>query len=94
MGMGIIIKDSNGEVVASLCAPRRSENSAFLAECYAMRRLMNHAMNWDQAGNLRGDAKIVLDAMQSKENEVGPLTSMAKDTKKANSWEEKKKWGS
>lgn len=66
MGLGIVIRDCEGDLQAGLIAPREYVNLVFLAKCNALLRAMD--MCQDLGFNLvefEGDAKAVIDAIKS-----------------------------
>ncbi|XP_042950145.1 uncharacterized protein LOC122282260 [Carya illinoinensis] len=67
MGLGVVVRDSEGALNGSLVAPRRNVTSAFQAECHALHRAM---VFYTELGLMHvcfeGDAKSVVDAVNSK----------------------------
>ncbi|XP_042974694.1 uncharacterized protein LOC122306328 [Carya illinoinensis] len=68
MGMGIIVRDSEGKIQACLTAPKEWVFSAAQAERAALQRAMFMCFEMGMHQVIfEGDAKVVIDAINSKE---------------------------
>ncbi|XP_042972892.1 uncharacterized protein LOC122304693 [Carya illinoinensis] len=67
-GIGVVIRDSSGEVLASLCCPRTKVQDAMVAEIYALWRAMKLCaeLNFRKV-QFEGDALAVVNAVNSPE---------------------------
>ncbi|XP_042969036.1 uncharacterized protein LOC122301713 [Carya illinoinensis] len=67
MGIGVVVRDSEGALIGSLVAPKRNVTSAFQAEGHALHRAMVFCI---ELGLMHvcfeGDAKAVVDAVNSE----------------------------
>ncbi|XP_042950559.1 uncharacterized protein LOC122282640 [Carya illinoinensis] len=66
MGIGIVVRDCNGEVHVVLASPNQITRSAYVAESWAMLRAIQlcRELGFRQV-QLEGDAKLVVDAINS-----------------------------
>ncbi|XP_035550016.1 uncharacterized protein LOC118349461 [Juglans regia] len=69
MGIGIVVRNSRGEVLAVVSAPKSHVCSAFSTECYALLRSIKlcHELCLYQVV-LEGDAKVVVDSFNGYNN--------------------------
>ncbi|KAF5443081.1 hypothetical protein F2P56_035670, partial [Juglans regia] len=82
MGMGVVIRDSKGDLQATLVASRDNISSAFLAESFALLRAMELCQ--DLGFNMvefEGDAKAVVDAVKSNAEDNSWMGQVTEDTK-------------
>lgn len=77
MWIDIAIRDSNGEVLASMCASKSSVNSAFKAECQRAINFCNE-LGLSQV-IFADDAKAVIDAVQFKDGEDSRMGQIIED---------------
>ncbi|XP_042954577.1 uncharacterized protein LOC122290987 [Carya illinoinensis] len=66
IGLGIIVRNNAGDIMAAVCTPRKLVVSPFLVECHALWRSMEVCRElgfWDII--LEGDAKNVIDRVNS-----------------------------
>ncbi|XP_042953522.1 uncharacterized protein LOC122290063 [Carya illinoinensis] len=67
-GIGVVIRDSSGEIVASLCCPRTKVQDAMVAEVYALWRAMKLCVELNfKKVQFEGDALSVVKAVNSSE---------------------------
>lgn len=67
MGIGVIIKNEKGEVIATCCDSRDYVNQLALAECLALRKAMGFCR--DLSFNrviLEGDAQVIVNVVKPK----------------------------
>ncbi|XP_035538485.1 uncharacterized protein LOC118343802 [Juglans regia] len=91
MGLGVVIRDCNGEVMAVKCANRKCRSSPFIAECSAMWEAMELCKEldfWDVW--LEGDAKDVIDAVNRDEEDESRYGHVVEDLKQ--SLKQSKSW--
>ncbi|XP_042972830.1 uncharacterized protein LOC122304638 [Carya illinoinensis] len=70
MGIGVVIGDSEGELMECLIAPKKHVPSVFQAESYALHRVMELCIELGLSQVcFEGDAKVVIDAVNSKEED-------------------------
>ncbi|XP_042942801.1 uncharacterized protein LOC122276986 [Carya illinoinensis] len=70
MGIGVIIRDCNGDVFATKCTKRTYSCHAFVAECTALWEAMALCEDLGLRGVMfEGDAKCVIDAVKKYEED-------------------------
>ncbi|KAF5446930.1 hypothetical protein F2P56_032524, partial [Juglans regia] len=71
MGVRIVVRDNNGDVLDSLCAPRNYVTSPILAECNALWKAMEMCIELGfREVIFEGDAKAVLiEAVKSEDDD-------------------------
>lgn len=68
MGAGIILRDEDGEVLASLCMSKMNVSHPILAEIYALWRAMEFCLELNMKNIVfEEDAQIVIRDVNSKE---------------------------
>ncbi|KAF5447234.1 hypothetical protein F2P56_032802 [Juglans regia] len=82
MGMGVVIRDNNGDLQATLVAPRDNIVSAFMAESVALLRAMElcQELGFNMV-EFEGDAKAVVDAVKSSAEDNSWLGQATEDLK-------------
>ncbi|XP_035543583.1 uncharacterized protein LOC118347671 [Juglans regia] len=91
MGLGVVIRDCNGQLLAAKCANRKCRSSPFIAECSAMLEAMELCKElgfWEVW--LEGDAKEVIDAVNREEDDDSRFGHVIEDLKQSlrqsNAW--------
>lgn len=71
MGAGVIIRNEKGGVMATCHVQKRNVVKPALAECYALRKVMEFCrdLNFDKV-TFEGDAQVVLNAMNDPVEDV------------------------
>lgn len=84
MGAGIIVRDRNGEVMASMVVPINDVTSPFIAECYAMWKAIEICTRLGfREVILEGDEIcIVIDAVNNEEEDESWSGQIIDDIKK------------
>ncbi|XP_035540209.1 uncharacterized protein LOC118344201 [Juglans regia] len=83
MRIGIIVRDNNGNVLASMTSQRRYIVSPFLAECNAMWRAMELCKKLGfQEVSFEGDARSVIEAVVDEEVDESGRGQVVEDLKK------------
>ncbi|XP_040996078.1 uncharacterized protein LOC121242252 [Juglans microcarpa x Juglans regia] len=83
IGIGIVVRDCNGEAMAAVCTRKDHVFSPFIAECLALKRsieLCKELGFWSVM--MEGDAKGVIEAMLAEEKDVFENGQLIKDTKR------------
>ncbi|KAF5463191.1 hypothetical protein F2P56_019127 [Juglans regia] len=71
MSIGIVIRDSSGDVQVMLAAPRSFVPSAYIAECYALLRAVSLCQELGfELVEYESDAKNVVDAINSNSSDM------------------------
>ncbi|XP_042980158.1 uncharacterized protein LOC122310328 [Carya illinoinensis] len=83
MRMGVIMRDVNGEALLAACDRKFNVQSAEVAECYALWKALKGCSDLNvQKVIFEGDAKGVITAVQSEEDNlsvIGPLVDDIRD---------------
>ncbi|XP_040994261.1 uncharacterized protein LOC121240796 [Juglans microcarpa x Juglans regia] len=91
MGMGIVVKDSKGEVIASLCGTQGSVTSPFIAEFNTLWRTMDLCSELGiQDVIIEGDAKVLINAIKAETEDESWRGQLVEDMK--HRWKNKKQW--
>ncbi|XP_035551149.1 uncharacterized protein LOC118349712 [Juglans regia] len=91
MGMGIVVRDSKGEVIASLCGTKGSVTSPFIAELNALWRTMDFCSELGlQDVIIEGDAKELIDAINTETEDESWKGQLVEDMKQK--WKNRKQW--
>ncbi|KAF5458381.1 hypothetical protein F2P56_022412 [Juglans regia] len=82
IGMGVVIRDKKGEVVAALSASRREGQNAFVAEGMALWRAMELCLEIGMVDvEFEGDSKELIEAVMSDEEEDSRWGHIVEDIK-------------
>ncbi|XP_018820941.2 uncharacterized protein LOC108991215 [Juglans regia] len=82
IGMGVVIRDKKGEVVAALSASRREGQNAFVAEGMALWRAMEFCLEIGMVDvEFDGDSKELIEAVMSDEEEDSRWGQIVEDIK-------------
>ncbi|XP_042950181.1 uncharacterized protein LOC122282290 [Carya illinoinensis] len=70
MGIGVVIRDSERELLGCLIAPKEHVPSVFQAKSYALHKAMELCIELELSQVcFEGDSKVVIDAVNSKEED-------------------------
>ncbi|XP_042976027.1 uncharacterized protein LOC122307281 [Carya illinoinensis] len=82
MGVGIIIRDNEGEGMVAVCDQIRNVENPVVAECYALRLAVELCSElYIHDATFEGDAKNVIMAVQKDEEEMSDFGSLIEDIK-------------
>ncbi|KAF5461926.1 hypothetical protein F2P56_017985 [Juglans regia] len=84
IGIGIVIRDSNGEVMVTVCSRKDHVISPFIAECQALKRSIDLCKELGfGAVMMEGDAKGMIETVLAKEADESEYGQLIEDTKRA-----------
>ncbi|XP_035551109.1 uncharacterized protein LOC118349687 [Juglans regia] len=82
MGIGIIIRDEEGEALVVVCDLKKNVVNAVVAESFALRKAVELCSDLNiQNAIFESDAKGVIEAVQSEEEVVLDFSSIIEDVK-------------
>ncbi|XP_042969071.1 uncharacterized protein LOC122301753 [Carya illinoinensis] len=84
MGMGVIMRDENGDALLVVCDSRCYVQSAEVAECLALLKVMQVYSELNvQKVVFEGDAKVIIDAVKNTEENLSTIGHLIEDIRKA-----------
>ncbi|XP_041025335.1 uncharacterized protein LOC121265715 [Juglans microcarpa x Juglans regia] len=83
IGIGIIIRDCHGDVLVAVCLRKDNLVSPFIAECFALKISIELCLEMGFGSiMMEGDAKVMIEAMLSKELDESVHGQLIEDTKR------------